>query len=73
MCPGLIVHKHLLSASQLSSPVGSVVHAWPPAEVFSAILAQGPAATLSNPYSGEREAFQNLVWLGDQKVRLLDS
>ena len=75
MVPGLVIHKHILSAEQLSSPSCSIVHAWPSSKVFRAIMnseescSEGhSAALLSNPYSGSKETVDSLLWFNDPQV-----
>ena len=68
MCPGLVLEKHVLSAEQLRLHAPAV-YAWPPPDLFSAILTNGSEATLVNPVTGNKETFMDLICLGSKEVR----
>lgn len=67
MCPGLVLEKHVLSAEQLSSHA-STVYAWPPADIYTALLSGGVRASLQNPLTDKEESFTQLVCFGSQEV-----
>lgn len=72
MCPGLVLEKHVLSSEQLTSHAATV-YAWPPADIYTALLGGGVQATLGNPLTGKEEAFTSLVCFGSQDVSLFPS
>ena len=67
MCPGLVLEKHVLSSEQLSAHA-STVYAWPPADIYTALLSGGVQATLANPITAKEETFTSLVCFGSQDV-----
>lgn len=67
MCPGLVLEKHVLSSEQLAAH-GSTVYAWPPADMYTALLNKGVGAALLNPLTEREEAFTQLVCFGSQDV-----
>lgn len=69
MCPGLVLEKHVLSAEQLSSHA-STVYAWPPADIYTALLSGGVRASLQNPLTDKEESFTQLVCFGSQEVSI---
>lgn len=67
MCPGLVLEKHVLSSEQLGGH-GTTVYAWPPADMYTALLNKGVGAALLNPLTEKEEAFTQLVCFGSQDV-----
>ena len=67
MCPGLVLEKHVLSAEQLRNHAPAV-YAWPPPDLFAAILTDGCEAMLLNPITGNKESFLQLICLGSKEV-----
>lgn len=67
MCPGLVLEKHVLSSEQLAAHA-STVYAWPPADIYTALLSGGVQATLANPLTTKEETFTSLVCFGSQDV-----
>ncbi|XP_045116659.1 death-associated protein kinase 1-like isoform X4 [Portunus trituberculatus] len=67
MCPGLVLEKHVLSSEQLAAHAATV-YAWPPADIYTALLSGGVQATLANPITAKEETFTSLVCFGSQDV-----
>ncbi|KAK8380311.1 hypothetical protein O3P69_016726 [Scylla paramamosain] len=67
MCPGLVLEKHVLSSEQLATHAATV-YAWPPADIYTALLSGGVQATLANPLTAKEETFTSLVCFGSQDV-----
>nr|XP_045596116.1 death-associated protein kinase 1-like isoform X2 [Procambarus clarkii] len=67
MCPGLVLEKHVLSAEQLTAH-SPTVYAWPPADIYTALLGNGVRASLINPITEKEETFTQLVCFGSQDV-----